>query len=91
MPFPPQIRHWRRCRYCRPGAGDTSFVAGPTSSRQAIGAKERKGKANTVYAVCTYTYNYAQSLRKIVLFITIDDYMNISLFFSLLISYTGDQ
>jgi len=88
MLFLPQIvRHRRRCRYCRRCAGDTSFVAGPTSSRQAaVGAKEEKrDKANTVYAS---TYNYVQSLRKkSFLFISIDDYINISLFFSLLVSH----
>jgi len=57
---------WSLLCYCRRGAGDTSSVAGQTSSRQTVGGKENLDKVNTVYAL---TYNNVQSVRKRVLFI----------------------
>lgn len=84
-----QIRHRQRsCFYCHRVRERREHVVSVTSktSRHKDGAKQRKVKANTVYVS---TKNYIQSVQKRVLFITNDihDYMNISFFFSLRVSY----
>jgi hypothetical protein len=83
-----QIRHRQRsCFYCLRVRERREHVSVTSkTSRHKDGAKQRKVKANTVYVS---TQNYIQSVQKRVLFITnnIHDYMNISFFFSLRVSY----